>query len=273
MQLVRRSRPARRDRRRRREHRAAPPTRRRGRRRRCPPRRPAGVPPVPRAGRRVPRLRPPDPGQHTEPFAEVARRRGAWILVGSVAETSSDPDRPYNTSVLIAPGRRDRRDLPQDPPLRRRGRRRAGRHRIGAGDARATGRSSPTSMASPLGLTICYDLRFPELYRALALAGRRGPDRPGQFHGADRPRPLGGPAPGAGDRERRLGARAVADRRAARPAGLRPVDGHRPVGHGRRPGAGRGRDRPRRHRHGPRRRGPAPDPRPGQPPARRLPTA
>ena len=45
----------------------------------------------------------PIPGPHTEPFAEVARRRGAWILVGSPAETSADPQRPYNTSALIAP--------------------------------------------------------------------------------------------------------------------------------------------------------------------------
>src|SRR5258707_15764675 len=45
----------------------------------------------------------PIPGPHTEPFAEVARRHGAWILVGSTAETSADPDRPYNTSALIAP--------------------------------------------------------------------------------------------------------------------------------------------------------------------------
>ena len=41
----------------------------------------------------------PIPGPHTDPFAEVARRRDAWILVGSTAETSGDPDRPYNTSV------------------------------------------------------------------------------------------------------------------------------------------------------------------------------
>ena len=45
----------------------------------------------------------PIPGPHTEPFAEVARRRKAWILVGSTAETSGDPLRPYNTSALIAP--------------------------------------------------------------------------------------------------------------------------------------------------------------------------
>ena len=45
----------------------------------------------------------PIPGSWTEPFAEVARRRAAWILVGSLAETSDEPARPYNTSVLIAP--------------------------------------------------------------------------------------------------------------------------------------------------------------------------
>jgi predicted amidohydrolase len=45
----------------------------------------------------------PIPGPHTDPFAEVARRRAAWILVGSTAETSGDPARPYNTSTLIAP--------------------------------------------------------------------------------------------------------------------------------------------------------------------------
>jgi predicted amidohydrolase len=45
----------------------------------------------------------PIPGPHTEPFADVARRRGAWILVGSTAETSDDPQRPFNTSTLIAP--------------------------------------------------------------------------------------------------------------------------------------------------------------------------
>src|SRR6187551_3417912 len=45
----------------------------------------------------------PIPGPHTDPFADVARRHGAWILVGSTAEVSPDPDRPFNTSALIAP--------------------------------------------------------------------------------------------------------------------------------------------------------------------------
>ncbi len=34
------------------------------------------------------------PGRLTEPFAELARTTGAWILLGSLAERSADPDRP-----------------------------------------------------------------------------------------------------------------------------------------------------------------------------------
>ncbi|MGH2475518.1 MAG: nitrilase-related carbon-nitrogen hydrolase, partial [Candidatus Limnocylindrales bacterium] len=43
------------------------------------------------------------PGPHTDAFAEVARRHDAWILPGSLAESSDDDERPFNTSVLIAP--------------------------------------------------------------------------------------------------------------------------------------------------------------------------
>ena len=64
----------------------------------------------------------PIPGPFTEAFAEVARRHKAWILAGSVAETSDDPGCPYK--------RLDRGDVPQDPPLRRVGRRRSGRYRV-----------------------------------------------------------------------------------------------------------------------------------------------
>src|SRR5688572_2516963 len=45
----------------------------------------------------------PVPGPFTDAFAVVARRHDAWILVGSLAETSGDDARPHNTSVLIAP--------------------------------------------------------------------------------------------------------------------------------------------------------------------------
>src|SRR5215207_5817286 len=48
------------------------------------------------------------PGPFTAPFAAVAARHGCWILAGSLAEASGDPERPYNTSVLIGPDGRIR---------------------------------------------------------------------------------------------------------------------------------------------------------------------
>ena len=43
------------------------------------------------------------PGPLTDPFRELARELNCWILLGSVAERSTDPMRPYNTSVLLDP--------------------------------------------------------------------------------------------------------------------------------------------------------------------------
>ena len=112
----------------------------------------------------------PIPGPFTDAFAEVARRRDAWILVGSLAETTDDPARPHNTSVLIAP----------DGTI-------AALYRkihlfdvaVEAGpvdleSARVSAGTEPVLAdvdGVRIGLTICYDLRFPELYRTLALAG------------------------------------------------------------------------------------------------------
>jgi predicted amidohydrolase len=114
----------------------------------------------------------PVPGPTTQPFAAAAREHRCWILAGSHAEASDDPARPYNTAVLF--GRMG--DL-------------AARYRklhlfdVAVDDGPAdteSARVTPGDRAVVadvdgigLGLSICYDLRFPELYRALALAGAR----------------------------------------------------------------------------------------------------
>ena len=112
----------------------------------------------------------PIPGPWTDPFAEVARRRAAWILVGSLAESSTDPLRPWNTSVLIAPDgsiaatyrKIHLFDVTvEDGPVDRES------DRVTPGDRAVLAEVDGIRV----GLTICYDLRFPELYRALALAG------------------------------------------------------------------------------------------------------
>ena len=102
----------------------------------------------------------PIPGPHTERFAEVAQRRGCWVLVGSTAETSADPARPYNTSTLIAPdgsiAATYRKihlfdvavdDGPSDTESAR----------VSAGEHVVTA----TVDGTILGLSICYDLRSP----------------------------------------------------------------------------------------------------------------
>jgi predicted amidohydrolase len=112
----------------------------------------------------------PIPGPWTEPFATVARRRAAWILVGSLAESSADPARPYNTSVLIGPNgsiaatyrKIHLFDVTvEDGPVDRES------DRVTPGDRAVVADVDGVR----LGLSICYDLRFPELYRGLMAVG------------------------------------------------------------------------------------------------------
>lgn len=112
----------------------------------------------------------PVPGPTTAPFAAVARRHGCWVLAGSVAEASDDPARPYNTSAVIGPDgslvaayrKLHLFDIAVDT-----GPADTESARVTAGD---TARVVDVEGVR-LGLSICYDLRFPELYRALALVG------------------------------------------------------------------------------------------------------
>jgi predicted amidohydrolase len=128
------------------------------------------------------------PGPTTEPFAELARSIGCWILLGSLAERSSDPERPYNTSVLldhsgaIAARYRKRHlfDVTIDggPSDRESARTTPGDEVVvaalddakGAGAAGAGG-AGAGGAAARLGMSVCYDLRFPEHYRDLARGG------------------------------------------------------------------------------------------------------
>ena len=112
----------------------------------------------------------PIPGPHTEPFAEVARRRNAWILVGSTAEVNADPARPYNTSALVAPDgslAAIYRKIHLFDVAVEAGPMDTESARVTPGDRLV----SADVDGAIVGLSICYDLRFPELYRALALAG------------------------------------------------------------------------------------------------------
>jgi predicted amidohydrolase len=116
------------------------------------------------------------PGPMTQPFADLARELDTWILLGSVAERSPDPQRPYNTSVLLDPSGQisatyrkihlfdvSIQDGPSD--------RESARTTPGAHSAVALMEGVAQESDVRMGLSICFDLRFPELYRDMTAQG------------------------------------------------------------------------------------------------------
>jgi len=112
---------------------------------------------------------------------ELARVHGVWILAGSFPEAIPDSDRVHNCSVLISPqgsvAAIYRKMHLFDVELGRDG----GSFR--ESDAIASGDDvvdAETDFGG-VGLSICYDLRFPELYRELAVRGVRFVTVPAAF--------------------------------------------------------------------------------------------
>ena len=112
-------------------------------------------------------------------------------------------DKIANRSFLISPQGDGRRPLRQDPHVRRRlaerGELSRSRKNYQAGDT-AVLAELPWGT---LGLTVCYDLRFPQLYRALARPGADSSPSLGLYP-ADRQGALARADAGARDRERLL---------------------------------------------------------------------
>jgi len=109
-------------------------------------------------------------GQSLMLMSRLARELQIHIVAGSVTEQIDGDSRCYNTSALLGPdgGRvavyRKIHLFDVDLP---------GRVTVRESDAKLAGAEVVTG-ATPLGaigLSICYDLRFPELYRRLTFAG------------------------------------------------------------------------------------------------------
>jgi predicted amidohydrolase len=105
-------------------------------------------------------------------IAAAAREHSVPIVAGGMPETSEDPERPYNSSVLV-----DTRgsilavyrklhlfdvDLADGTSLRE-------------SASTTPGFDKVVTRVSdvPLGMSVCYDVRFPELYRSLERRGAR----------------------------------------------------------------------------------------------------
>jgi deaminated glutathione amidase len=107
----------------------------------------------------------PGSGPIQQMLATAAREHGVWLIGGTLPIQSGDPDRVFNSNCVYAPdgtlaARYDKIHLFRYDN---------GRERYDEGNAICAGGEPMALQAGALrvGLSVCYDLRFPELYRAL----------------------------------------------------------------------------------------------------------
>ncbi|KNZ33372.1 MAG: acyltransferase [Methylibium sp. NZG] len=107
----------------------------------------------------------PGDGPIQQMLSDAAREHGVWLIGGTLPVRGSDADRVLNASCVYAPdgalaARYDKIHLFKYDN---------GRERYDEGIAIQPGELPLSFQAGALrvGLSVCYDLRFPELYRAL----------------------------------------------------------------------------------------------------------
>jgi nitrilase len=107
----------------------------------------------------------PDDGPIQQMLADAAHEHGIWLIGGTLPIRTDDPDRVLNANCVYAPDgslalRYDKIHLFKYDN---------GRERYDEGNAIRAGTAPMAFEAGAwrVGLSVCYDLRFPELYRAL----------------------------------------------------------------------------------------------------------
>lgn len=110
------------------------------------------------------------PGPTTDLLSQKALEHQIWIHGGSISQVNSDGPRTYNTTVLINPqgeiaacySKLHNFDmtLPDGSSVRESDRKEPGHNIV-----------TVATELGHLGFAICYDMRFPELFRLMALEG------------------------------------------------------------------------------------------------------
>ncbi len=126
----------------------------------------------------------PEHGPIVSALVAAARESGVHVVGGGMPERSEDVARPFNTSVLVTPAgdvlatyRKIHLfdvDLPDGTSLKESA-------SSTAGDAPVVADVRAGEGSVRVGMTVCYDLRFPELYRALGALGARVVTIPSAF--------------------------------------------------------------------------------------------
>jgi predicted amidohydrolase len=121
--------------------------------------------------KRHPEVAEPIPGETSDFLGRLAARYRFWLVGGSYLESVEGQERLHNTSIVLNPDgeivTRYRKlhlfDIEVDGKV----------YEESATVAPGSETVLATLAGVPVGLTICYDLRFPELYRRLTARGAR----------------------------------------------------------------------------------------------------
>lgn len=109
------------------------------------------------------------PGASLRPFMGAARKARAFILAGSIYEKAKGSQKVYNTSALISPAgkiiAKYQKSHLFDAVLKKK--------TVRESDSFLAGKKTVVARVEKfkVGMSICYDVRFPELYRACARLG------------------------------------------------------------------------------------------------------
>jgi len=107
---------------------------------------------------------------------EQAQRHGLWLLGGTIPVSSTDPRRVFNRSLLVSPqgewvAQYDKVHLFRYDN----GCESYDEARVLQEGSRAVAVTLATEPPLRVGLSVCYDLRFPELYRELSFGNAQQP--------------------------------------------------------------------------------------------------